>query len=137
MRSVDSTAVVIVEDDPSMSKALARILRLAGLMPKFYRSAEALLAADGVDNAMCLILDVQLPGMSGFALRDRLLSQGAIPPVIFITAFDEPDARAKAAKAGAAFLAKPFGGRLLLETIQSLHRASVCGAQVQHGTTRR
>ena len=68
---------------------------------------------------MCLIVDVHLPGISGFTLRDRLSLKGALPPVIFITAFDEPETRAKAASAGAAaFLTKPFSGRALLETIR-------------------
>ena len=111
--------VIIVEDDSSVSLALERILRLGGFVSATYASGEALLANDGVENAMCLIVDVQLPGINGFTLRDRLSTKGALPPVIFITAFDEPEARAKAASAGAAaFLTKPFSGRALLETIR-------------------
>jgi len=117
--------VIIVEDDSSVSQALERILRLGGFASSTYASAEALLANDGVENAMCLIVDVQLPGISGFALRDRLSMKGALPPVVFITAFDEPEARAKASSAGAAaFLAKPFSGRVLLETIRRATRLS-------------
>jgi CheY-like chemotaxis protein len=110
--------VVIVEDDLSMCQAMKRILLLGGFEPRMYGSAEALLDDDRKD-AVCMILDVQLPGMSGFALRERLGAHGALPPVIFITAFDEDDARVHAERLGAAgFLAKPFAGRLLLETIR-------------------
>ena len=116
--------VIMVEDDPSMSQALDRILRLGGFVPNPYGSAEALLQNGRSDGAVCMIFDVRLPGMSGFALRDRLASAGAIPPVIFITAFDEPEARARAARVGADFLEKPFSGRLLLETIRRLRRES-------------
>jgi FixJ family two-component response regulator len=114
--------VIIVEDDPSMCQALHRILRLGEFVPVLYDSAEAYLGNERKDDAICMILDVQLPGIDGFALLERLTAVGNVPPVIFITAFDEPEARARAVKAGAAFLAKPFSGRLLLETIQRIHR---------------
>ena len=119
MPSLGTNPVVIVEDDSSMQQALERILRLGGLRSITYGSAEALLESDGVQNASCLILDVQLPGLTAFQLRDRLAVMGPIPPVIFITAFDEPEARANAARAdAAAFLVKPFSGRVLLETVR-------------------
>jgi len=116
--------VIIVEDDPSMCQALNRILRLGEFVPVMYGSAEAYLDDGRKDEAICMILDVQLPGMDGFALHERLTALGNVPPVIFITAFDEPDTREHAAKAGSAFLAKPFSGRVLLETIRSIRRAS-------------
>jgi FixJ family two-component response regulator len=119
MPSLDTNPVVIVEDDSSMQQALERILRLGGLRSITYGSAEALLKSDDVQNASCLILDVQLPGLTAFQLRDRLSVMGPMPPVIFITAFDDPEARACAARAAAAaFLVKPFSGRVLLETVR-------------------
>ena len=111
--------VIIVEDDPSMSQALERILRLGGYASIVYASAEAFLASDG-ESASCLIIDVRLPKLNGFELHRRIAQSGAVLPAIFITAFDEGDARAKARDAGAfAFLAKPFSGRILLETVES------------------
>jgi CheY-like chemotaxis protein len=71
-----------------MCQALKRILLLGGFEPRMYGSAEALLDDDRKD-AVCMILDVQLPGMSGFALRERLGAHAALPPVIFVTAFDD------------------------------------------------
>jgi FixJ family two-component response regulator len=109
---------VIVEDDASVCQAIERLLRLSGLTARSYPSAETLLANGNLDNVGCLILDVQLPGMSGFALHEKLTFQRLVPPVIFITAFDVPEARAKAQHAGAAFLAKPFTGHALLKTIR-------------------
>ena len=125
MRSPESPSVVIVEDDASLSRALMRILRLGGIGATSYVSGEALLASDTLAGVGCLVLDVQLPEMSGFELRTRLATMTALPPVVFITAFDTPEARAQALAAGAAaFLTKPFSGRALLETIRRVLAAS-------------
>jgi FixJ family two-component response regulator len=120
MRSAEATKpIVIVEDDASMSQALERILRLGGHVSISYPSAEALLANSNIADVSCLIVDVQLPGITGFELHSRLTQRGPTPPVIFITAYDEPEARARAKSAGAAaFFAKPFSGRVLLETVR-------------------
>lgn len=118
MQGPGPRTVVVVEDDVSMSQAMERILRLAGFAPSTFATAEEAIASHAVEEAVCLIIDVQLPGQNGFVLRDRLAAAGALPPVIFISAFDEPDTRAQAAQAGADFLTKPFSGRTLLETIR-------------------
>ena len=86
--------VVIVEDDCGMRQALGRLLRLAGYAPLAYESAEAFMDDGGARRAAtCLILDVQLPGISGFELRERLARDGRAVPVIFVTAYDEPETR--------------------------------------------
>ena len=109
--------VAIVEDDASMSHALERILRLAGYTPNSYRSAEDYLSNSRHDAA-CLIIDVQLPGMTGFELHARLAGAMERAPVIFVTAIDDAAARLKADAANSiAFLAKPFSGRTLLESV--------------------
>lgn len=116
-----SKSVVVVEDDPSMSQAMARMLRVSGMIPVMFSSAEELLESDDREAALCIIIDVQLPGLSGFALRDRLFAKGAMPPVIFITALDNPDARALAERPGTfAFLPKPFSGQTLMSTLRRL-----------------
>jgi FixJ family two-component response regulator len=119
----------MVEDDPSMSQALARILRLGGYVPQSYRAAETLLDNRKKSDVVCMIVDVQLPGMDGFALHELLMALGDVPPVIFITAFDETEGRARAAKTGSAFLAKPFSGRILLETIRNVGRLCDPGSE--------
>src|SRR5277367_3024071 len=88
--------IVIVEDDPSMSQAIERVLRVGGFTPIMFDSAESALAADAAQAADCLVLDVRLPGMSGFELYHRLIRAGDEPPAIFITAHDEPSVRQEA-----------------------------------------
>jgi FixJ family two-component response regulator len=111
--------VVMVEDDQSVRKAMTRIFRIAGMPLITYRSAEDLLADRDAGRAACLILDVQLPGLTGFELHERLLKMGTSPTVIFISAFDEPEAREQASRAGALhFLAKPFAGRQLVDIVR-------------------
>ena len=109
--------VALVEDDAGMSQALVRILRLAGYAPTTFGSAEALIRGGGGADADCLVLDVQLPGMSGFELRDHLVLTGITAPVIFITAYDDAAARSLAELANAAYLAKPFTGKTLIEAV--------------------
>lgn len=111
--------VVLVDDDADMSRAVERLLRVGGFHATTFSSGEALLAAAAsVSDTDCLILDVQLPGISGFDAWQQLAKRGRTPPVIFVTAYDDPAARAQAQSAGAvAFLAKPFRGQLLLDAI--------------------
>ena len=117
--------VVIVEDDASMRQALGRLLRIAGYMPLAYESAEAFIEDRGAARATCLRLDVQLPGITGFDLRDRLVRDGLAAPIIFITAHDEPKARQRATEGAAvAFLTKPFDGRDLIDAVMRAHNES-------------
>jgi FixJ family two-component response regulator len=118
MSSPQGRCVVVVDDDNSMSNALARILRLGGYTPLTFTSAEALLESSSAGAAACLVLDVHLPGLTGFELYERLAGMGTKAPVIFITAYDEPESRDQAQSAGAAaFFTKPFSGRDLVEAI--------------------
>jgi len=102
-----------------MRKALERLLRAAGFRAVLFPSAEALLATDAADLAACLVLDIQLPGLSGFELRRRLAAAGLARPVIFITAHDEPSTRHEAEGSGCiAYLRKPVEGTVLLAAIR-------------------
>jgi DNA-binding response OmpR family regulator len=85
--------IVVVEDDPSMSQAIKRVLHAGGFTPVVFDSAESALAADAAEAADCLVLDIHLPGMSGLDLYRRLTHAGEGPPTIFITAHDEPSVR--------------------------------------------
>jgi FixJ family two-component response regulator len=110
--------IVVVEDDADMSRAMESMLGAAGFDTVMHASAECLLAAGLPPAAACLLLDIHLPGMSGFDLHDRLAAT-ACPPVVFMTAHDAPVARAQSFKAGAtAYLIKPFDGRTLIETLR-------------------
>jgi len=110
--------VVVVEDDAGMRQALVRILGLGGFQPVAFASAEEMLTSGEDGDARCMIIDVQLPGMNGFALHQRLATQGRAPPAIFISAFEESEARSQAVQAGGAFLPKPFSGHALLDTVR-------------------
>jgi len=110
--------IVVVDDDPGMNLALQRLLNAAGFRTVPFSSAEALLESEAAVDAACLVLDVHLPGLSGFELQRRLQENGPRPPVIFITAYDDPASQAEAQDAGAiAYLTKPFPGRSLLAAI--------------------
>ena len=102
-----------------MSTAIGRLLRAAGYEPAVFSSAEDLLQTDAANSAACLILDIHLPGLSGFELHRRLAASSRKTPVIFITAHDEASARVEAQRQGCvAYLRKPFDGKALLEAIR-------------------
>jgi FixJ family two-component response regulator len=110
--------VAVVDDDSSLCRALGRLLRAAGFVPVMYDSAEAFLEDAGQPHADCLVLDVHLGGMSGLDLQQMLVMAGTSPPIIFITAHDDPETRELAQRAGcAAYFRKPFPGSSLLEAI--------------------
>src|SRR5262245_57650193 len=110
--------IVVVEDDESMSQAIERILRAGGFVALTFASAEAALEAGVIAASACLVLDISLPGMSGFDLYRRLRPAGEQLPAIFITAHDEPAMRREAERLGArSFLSKPFSGRTLLDAV--------------------
>jgi FixJ family two-component response regulator len=110
--------VVVVENDDGMRLALQRMLEISGFVTEVFDSAEALLAADGASGAQCLVLDIHLPGMSGFDLQRRLAAAGTSPPVIFITGYDNTAARDQAKALGAvAYLPKPFAVESLIDAI--------------------
>ena len=115
----NSKQIVVVEDDPSMVQAIKRLLRAAGFPVLPFASAEALLQSGATAEAACFVLDIHLPGLSGFELQQRMLDGGRRQPVIFITAQDEPSIREAAEASGAvACLGKPFPARTLLGAIR-------------------
>ncbi|MGA7330725.1 MAG: response regulator [Pseudolabrys sp.] len=110
--------IVIIDDDESFRRATTSFVRSLGYGTASYDSAEAFLKSDHISDADCLITDVQMPGMTGIELQDRLIAQGHSLPVIFITAFPEMRARAQALAAGAVgFLAKPFDDHNLISCL--------------------
>jgi FixJ family two-component response regulator len=113
-----SPVVAVIEDDPSFRRALSRSLNLRGFHTDVYASAEEYLRHRSADQADCIVLDIHLGGMSGFELQAELAAQPTPPPIIFITAFDDPATRRRALEAGAAgYLQKPFDDSSLIEVI--------------------
>lgn len=119
MVSTKQTYVAVVDDDERVCRSFGRLLRAAGLQPITYPSAEAFLADKKQPRFDCLVLDVQLDGMSGIELAQRLKADGGYPPFIFITAHDDPAARNEAEAAGcAAYFQKTDSGAEVLEAIR-------------------
>lgn len=119
MVSSKQTYVAVVDDDKSVCRSFGRLLRAAGLQPITYPSAEAFLADTKHPQFDCLVLDVQLDGMSGIELAHRLKADGGSAPFIFITAHDDPAARKEAEAAGCtAYFQKTDSGADVLETIR-------------------
>jgi len=116
--------VLVIDDDESMREAIESLLDAAGYESTAYASAEDLLVADGVTDALCVITDIKLPAMSGIELLTELRARAARPPVIIITAHDRPGLRDDALRRGAsAYLPKPFPGSALLAAIESLSQS--------------
>jgi FixJ family two-component response regulator len=111
--------VAIIDDDASLCRSLSRLLRLAGYQPSAFASAEALLADAGRARFSCLLLDIQLAGMSGLEMQRAWHSLGERAPLIFITAHDESRVRAEALQGGCAgFFSKTDDGARILEAIR-------------------
>jgi FixJ family two-component response regulator len=98
---------------------LTLLLESAGYRSRGFGSAEELLESGLVQNACCLVLDIKLPGMSGFQLQEVLAASHTPIPTIFITGHDRPGMEGLALKLGAiAYLLKPFNDQALLDVIQ-------------------
>jgi FixJ family two-component response regulator len=110
--------VGVIDDEPGVLTGLRRILNASGLGAEVFLSAEDLLARGSLSGLTCLVIDINLGGMSGIELRRRLAAAGSAIPVIFITARDDEATRREAMNVGcAAYLGKPFPGRALIDAI--------------------
>ena len=113
-------SIAIVDDDPSVLKALARLLGTRSFATKTYVSAPQFLAALPDALPDCLIADLQMPEMTGLELQLNLARRGLQIPTIIITAHDEADMRVRCRSAGAiAFLAKPINDTSLFAAIDA------------------
>jgi FixJ family two-component response regulator len=111
--------VAVIDDDADLCRSFARLLRAAGMQPVTYPSAEAFLADTHRPRFDCLLLDLQLPGMSGLELQKRLAATGAAGLIIFIPAHDDPQAREQAYAEGCAgYFRKTDPGS---EVLQAIH----------------
>jgi FixJ family two-component response regulator len=110
--------VYLVDDDESVRKSLNRLLHLIGFRVRAFASAEAFLAIQP-ESPACLVLDVQLPGMSGLELQGKLAASRIVIPIIFITGYEDEKVHSHVMARGAiAFLQKPFDKQLLLDAIR-------------------
>jgi FixJ family two-component response regulator len=120
--------IAIIDDNESMQDSLGDLVESGGFQARCFGSAEAFLESDSHGRAGCLIVDICMPRMSGFELQARLKQENWNVPIIFVTAYDDNEARAKAMREGAVeFFSKPFDHQLLLKilraTVDSTHDA--------------
>jgi len=112
--------VVVVDDDPGVLKAFARVLRAEGWNVETFDSAEAMLAGLAECAEGCLVLDVAMPGLSGFELQRRLAEIGQSLPIVFVTGHGDIPMSVRAIKAGATdFLTKPVPAQALVAAVRS------------------
>jgi FixJ family two-component response regulator len=112
--------ISIVDDDEALRSSLEDLIRSVGFRVQGFSSAEAFLRSNQVQTTDCLILDVRMPGMTGPGLQRDLRSKNTDLPIIFITAYENPDIRAQVFETGAvAFLYKPFYEEDLLDAINA------------------
>lgn len=110
--------VYVVDDEPSMRHALGSLVRSVGLRVEAFTNAQDFLAHRRDRRPCCLVLDVRLPGASGFDVQRELSARGDPLPVIFMTGHGDIPMSVRAMKAGASeFLVKPFRDQDLLDAI--------------------
>jgi FixJ family two-component response regulator len=115
-----ATVVRIVDDDESIRRSLRGLVESIGLSAVTYSSAQEFLAVDRLDTPGCLVLDVQLPGLSGLDLQQQLAATDGALPIIFLTGWGDIPMSVRAMKEGALeFLTKPINAPALLAAIRN------------------
>jgi FixJ family two-component response regulator len=110
--------ISIIDDDESVREATKSLVRSLGYNAVSFASAEEYLRSDCISDSACLITDMNMPGMSGADLQDRLIAEGQRVPMIFITAYFDEKVRVRVLNAGAiGFLRKPFDDEHLIECL--------------------
>jgi FixJ family two-component response regulator len=116
--------ISIVDDDEAVRLALRSLVRSLGYVSNVFASAEEFLGSSQLNETSCLISDIQMPGMNGIELQNRLRVLDHCTPIIFGTAFPDERNRARALEAGAiGFLEKPFEGCAMIKLIETALRA--------------
>lgn len=116
---VTGGTIVIIDDDPGMGRAIERLCHAADLPSRCYTSAEDFLASGDASLTAGLVLDIHLPGMTGFQLDEWLKQHDLRIPTVFITGHDQTHLQERALRSGAvAVFHKPFRGAELLGTIR-------------------
>jgi FixJ family two-component response regulator len=112
--------IFLVDDQPAILKAVARLLDMAGYRPVAFESAQAFLDSGNADLPGCLVLDMAMPTMDGLALQRLLRARAGVLPVIFLTGHNDLHMGIQAMKEGAAdFLTKPVDSAALLQAVAS------------------
>ena len=110
--------VAIVDDDESIRRSLVRLFRIHGIRADAFASAEEYLGRGSVDEPACLVVDVNLVGVSGFDLQGRLGANGKTPPIIFMSADDVSETQLDDRPTPHGYLTKPFDTKVLLALVR-------------------
>jgi FixJ family two-component response regulator len=117
--------IAVVDDDEAVRSSIANLIRSHGFSADPFASGEELLRSRRLDDACCIITDMQMPGMTGLELQGLLLAHRHPMSIIFITAYPEERTRRHALAAGAAgFFSKPFDGAALIRCIENALKES-------------
>ena len=123
MAGVSTAYVAVVDDEAPVRTALRRLLRLAGYEVATFDDGDALIASVGARRPDCVVLDVQMQGLTGFDVQARLNAAGWRIPIVFITASDDPDLEEAVRNAGGTvLLRKPFSKDALLDAVANALR---------------
>ena len=126
------TIIAVVDDDPSVREGLSSLIRSAGLRVETFASAQEFLSRSGAETFSCLVLDLQMPGLSGLDLQKHMAEAEIQIPIVFLTGHGDIPASVRAMKAGAVeFLTKPFDEQDLLQAVQEAIERDRIGREQQ------
>ena len=110
--------ISIIDDDRSVREAVESLIRSLGYQAVTFTSAEEYLGSDRINESECVITDIQMPGMTGLDLQDRLIADGYRRPIIFMSALAAEYVGANALRTTASrFLKKPFSGERFIDCL--------------------
>jgi FixJ family two-component response regulator len=113
-----ASMISVIDDDRSVREAVESLIRSLGYQAVTFTSAEEYLGSDRINDSECVITDIQMPGMTGLDLQDRLIADGYRRPIIFMSALAAEDVGANAVRTSASrFLKKPFSGERLIDCL--------------------
>jgi FixJ family two-component response regulator len=136
MIAPSGSLVGIVDDEPSVRKGLARLVKSAGYRVEVFESAGEFLARPQQEDPCCLLLDVRMPGLTGLELQEALASAGRQMSIVFVSGHGDVVGSVKAMKRGAIdFLTKPVDARVLLDAIERAVAKAVTARREQAGAT--
>jgi FixJ family two-component response regulator len=121
LSNCENRMVAVIDNDPILLRSMVRLLDAGGFRARGFSSAEAFLDGKSETQVCCLVLDINLDGMSGIELRRRLATSGSSLPIIFITALNDEATEREARSSGCvAYLRKPFGGKELIGAVREV-----------------
>jgi FixJ family two-component response regulator len=113
--------IAVVDDEESVRKAVVRVLQAAGFAARAFASGAEFLESWHFDRPDCLVLDLQMPGLSGTEVQRSLVTAGASFPIVIVTAHDSPNLREECMRAGAIeYLCKPLDIRALVKAVSQV-----------------